>query len=1013
MDSFRPYPIHQMETTIQEVKRVLSLMRDNDDPSTISNHIKNFMNSERAGKIQNQFEQACGGEDNWATNGFLQTLLSVRTSLPYSTMFASMMVKDDSNCSQAMRAASLLFASATIYKSPNQSSNILGTCRLPGETMDSLDKWDGKDHAVVLFRGAAYRVMLFDRDGNHVPKEIILHSIKSILNSEDDQDLSVSGFTSLDRPTWHQIRQGLKKRSNSCAAQEEIESSIVVLALDNNDSPNNLADQLKTITFSEQLGQRYYDKTINIVVFADGEAGCLFEHTATDGYTAAFFLETIHSIARDIKFDRSISNGVNESLKPINFFLTEEEKEMLPKQTKAEEDRHYMSFTIPIPEDALKLMCEEKVTGTWIILSAMLALKTQYDHMNHLLVQPCQVQHFKEGRSDPIFPITDVAMKLISEMSTKSVLAEQEKIQLFAEALSEQKKLVKKAKEGCAFGPHIAFIRQLLTTANHSEDKEMLKLLSVFRTPSVVVTGSNQTNFSAHRGFIGNAYLKDQMIVNYSILNHQLTFNIITKGYFSHQLDSFKKIFTPSLLNMMQLAVPFALAQEMAIPMANPSFKSPEQNDSKKKFLIALHVGASSADEVNPEVKHLMEFGMQMALNSGAKILASNGTSLDAVEMVTKALEDCFLFNAGKGAVCNEAGKHELDACIMDGSSKSSGAVACVKTVKNPISAARLVLSNSPHKLITGIAAESFAEKNGLSIVENETFNTVFREKKFKDYLESKSSKTTKHPQTVGVVALDVHGNMSASSSTGGAMGKMEGRVGDSALLGAGLYANDQCSVTCSGHGEVFIEKTVAYSVANLVEKGIPLEDACKRIVADLPDRSGGILALDKAGNVVCTYNSNIMLWASTDNTNEAKIHMSPKSEEKQLNHTTSKSSKDKLPIWEDETMFSYVDPTPFLPGTVVVTYKHQCPIKLVDLDDLQYAKLISASRKVAYQICQTTGVKRCAMVVDSKSRGFVHALVIPIDGLDDTYKPVLSDLKEFSEVIVLSLNYFCCQSFE
>ena len=197
------------------------------------------------------------------------------------------------------------------------------------------------------------------------------------------------------------------------------------------------------------------------------------------------------------------------------------------------------------------------------------------------------------------------------------------------------------------------------------------------------------------------------------------------------------------------------------------------------------------------------------------------------------------------------------------------------------------------------------------------------------------------------------------------------------------------------------------------MEKGISLEDACKRIVADLPDRSGGILALDKAGNVVCTYNSDIMLWASANNIKEAKIHMSPKSEEKQLNHTISNSSKDKLPIWEDETMFSYVDPTPFLPGTVVVTYKHQCPIKLVDLDDLQYTKLISACRKVAYQICQTTDVKRCAMVVDSKSRGFVHALVIPIDGLDDTYKPVLSDLKEFSEVILLSLNHFCCQSFE
>ena len=126
------------------------------------------------------------------------------------------------------------------------------------------------------------------------------------------------------------------------------------------------------------------------------------------------------------------------------------------------------------------------------------------------------------------------------------------------------------------------------------------------------------------------------------------------------------------------------------------------------------------------------------------------------------------------------------------------------------------------------------------------------------------------------------------------------------------------------------------------MEKGISLEDACKRIVADLPDRSGGILALDKAGNVVCTYNSDIMLWASTDNIKETKIHMSLKSEEKQLSHTISKSSKDKLPIWEDETMFSYVDPTPFLPGTVVVTYKHQCPIKPVSYTHLTLPTIYS-----------------------------------------------------------------------
>uniref|UniRef100_A0A7N8XGM3 Uncharacterized protein n=1 Tax=Mastacembelus armatus TaxID=205130 RepID=A0A7N8XGM3_9TELE len=227
----------------------------------------------------------------------------------------------------------------------------------------------------------------------------------------------------------------------------------------------------------------------------------------------------------------------------------------------------------------------------------------------------------------------------------------------------------------------------------------------------------------------------------------------------------------------------------------------------------------------------IIEFALQSALALGSQVLQQGGRSLDAVQRSVEALEDCFLFNAGKGAVFNKDGKNELEATIVDGSAMRSGSVACVHSVKNPIKAARCVMEKSSHSFIVGDGAEEFLQ--GLEEKENpvgpEYFNTDIRHKELTAKLNGGNASRNNHPQTVGAVALDYRHELAAASSTGGLVGKLKGRVGDTAVVGAGVYADDKLAISCSGDGDVFLRHTVAQKIASLYHhKGYSLRQACR-----------------------------------------------------------------------------------------------------------------------------------------------------------------------------------------
>ena len=227
---------------------------------------------------------------------------------------------------------------------------------------------------------------------------------------------------------------------------------------------------------------------------------------------------------------------------------------------------------------------------------------------------------------------------------------------------------------------------------------------------------------------------------------------------------------------------------------------------------------------------------------------------MDAVETTIRIMEDSPLFNAGKGAVFTNAGTNELDASIMDGSTLQAGAVAGVKTIKNPISAARKVMEETWHVMLAGDGADHFAKEQGLEIVNNDYFYTERRWKALQ-----KEQDAEKHG-TVGCVALDRNGNLAAGTSTGGLTNKRWGRIGDTPIVGAGNYANNQtCGVSGTGQGEYFIRGNMAFDVSALMNySSLSVEQAARQVIGKLSGRGGrgGLIAMDKNGNIAMPFNT-------------------------------------------------------------------------------------------------------------------------------------------------------------
>ncbi len=286
-----------------------------------------------------------------------------------------------------------------------------------------------------------------------------------------------------------------------------------------------------------------------------------------------------------------------------------------------------------------------------------------------------------------------------------------------------------------------------------------------------------------------------------------------------------------------------------------------------KPFTIAIHGGAGtiSPDSMTAEKEQLYLKGLEQALSAGHTVLKENGSAMDAVMAAVVQLEDNPLFNAGRGSVFTHEGLHEMDAAIMDGNSGNAGSVAGVQGVRNPIILARLVMEKTEHVMLHGNGAEELARLHQLPFESPEYFYDAFRYEQWQSIRDTEITQldhsNNKKFGTVGAVALDVHGNVAAATSTGGMTNKRFSRIGDSPIIGAGTYAaNHTCAVSCTGHGEYFIRSVVAYDVSCLMEyKGLSLEEACRTVVMDKLVKTGGeggLIAVDKKGIPQLVFNS-------------------------------------------------------------------------------------------------------------------------------------------------------------
>jgi len=287
------------------------------------------------------------------------------------------------------------------------------------------------------------------------------------------------------------------------------------------------------------------------------------------------------------------------------------------------------------------------------------------------------------------------------------------------------------------------------------------------------------------------------------------------------------------------------------------------EGNKEKTWALAIHGGAGviTRASMDRSAEQAYRMALYSALSKGEEILASGGSSLDAVEAVVRFLEDDPLFNAGRGAVFTYEGQNEMDASIMDGRDRSAGAVSGIRHARHPISLARAVKEHSPHVFLAGPGAEEFGREQGIEMVDTSWFYT---ERRYQSHLQGLDSATQTAEQkhgTVGAVALDQQGNLAAATSTGGMTNKRWNRVGDTPVIGAGTFAdNATCAVSSTGHGEYFIRWAVAHDIAAMMEYGhVTLADAANHVVMDKLVKAGGeggVIAVDRMGHIAMPFNS-------------------------------------------------------------------------------------------------------------------------------------------------------------
>lgn len=400
---------------------------------------------------------------------------------------------------------------------------------------------------------------------------------------------------------------------------------------------------------------------------------------------------------------------------------------------------------------------------------------------------------------------------------------------------------------------------------------------------------------------------------------------------------------------------------------------------SKPAYAVALHSGAAETFAVDDILVSNVEVTLRAALEATERSLQRGGTAIEVAELGVRLLENCELYNAGRGAVFNVDGKHELEASLVDGRNRRAGAVACLTRTKNPIRSARLLLDKGAHPLLAGQAADELAEHNCLPIVENSHFATSARRAVWEAQKKKAAfdSEVDLHPQTVGAVVLDTYGDLAAAASTGGVLNKGIGRIGDVAIPGAGLYADKKVAVACSGDGDIFLRHSSASTIAQAYAAGHSLDAALQAELDSLSKQNsaqGGVIAVNQLGQVSIKASSQIFFVAASGPTQSplATVRLSSSAPLTQN-------------VFLEGRIIAGLAHAPSARGQATVTWPQNGGETLFNLPADRFARTLEETRSVANVLAEQQKVTRVALVSDGSSS--LH--LVPIHGVGNAKKIV------------------------
>ncbi|KAI5087522.1 hypothetical protein C0J45_22921, partial [Silurus meridionalis] len=1028
------YPVPDLDVTLKEASRVLQLVLSPEEYILYKSALS--QQTETLNGIHKQLKSSASCHENWVTDQFKQRLLSCLDSLPTSTAIPSVLPpsKAKGECVQLERATTLLWAVAKLYSEPwlvegdvpterTQQSEVFAASRLPSKHQDQIKVYPESLHAIVICHGGVFPIQIVQSCGeagkvSPVPLLDLFTQLSHVMHlppaSIVHDPSTICGFSALNRQAWYAAREEILKAGGEAARSLGVmESAILALSLEDCSAPVDLANTLNAVRLGGENSQglRYYDKVVNMVVFKDGVTGMLFEHSALDGMVAGLVVGRVWKISESITLehiDESDHTVCHPS--PLEFPIGSIKLQYQPLYPLSEASKPIVTFEVSsYPDVFTTLRGQRGLYDAWINFSLQLSLMQTLGESvdRYIMVTPTHMRHFKHGRCDPTYSVTMLSRQLVTALGccTRPDLVPHHTKELFQQfhlTFMEHKKNIKATKSGSAVGPHLAVLRNGMT-----QDNPLKKFLDLFGCPSIYLTGSDL--MEGVECAVGNVYATDQLAVTYIGKVDKVRIVLNAKGTFAGILGKLKQCFELNIKMLMLLAVKYAIAGQMGAiecllgtERESKNLTAADNNTNgwnevvdkqslgstpkrKPDFTLMIHGGAGEEMMLNNKVVEVIEFALHTALTLGAGVLSQGGSSLDAVQRSVAALEDCFLFNAGKGSVYNQNGQHELEATIVDGHRKKSGSVACLHNVKNPVNAARHVMDKSNHALLTGEGAQEFLM--GLSesenLVKTDYFHTDIR---YKELAIKLSGNKNNHPQTVGAVALDCCGKLAAATSTGGLVGKWKGRVGDTAVVGAGIYADDKLAVTCSGDGDAFIRQTVAQKVASLYNlKGYTLKQACREVIYEVSDaKCAGIIAVDYKGETVVETNAGVMFVASM-NSGVARAEVF----RPMMNITNV--------IWENDELVAYLHSNPWTPGTTILTRKTlNGPNSIFQLTVPDYVAILLAAQTVANLLCEKLGVYRCALVFRPQPDKPALIKILPLYGLEPKWKAYLAKEEEF-----------------